>query len=321
MKHYYFIFIFLIFIFSGCVEIKDQKMYTVGISSWGSSPDYDENIARFKDALAAQGFIEGKNILYIIRNANSDVEEQLEIAEYFNDKNVDLIYSLTTPGTIIIKSANEKIPIVFSIVTYPVEAGIIASLENSGNNLVGTRNYVPVNIQYNEFYKILPKMRKMAFVYHINEPNSKFQLEEFKLFFESKGIEVIGIESIDKEDIAENILKVINDIDAVYASCDTLIQIGGGEVISNIAMKFRKPVFSCIKEPVNNGALFGIISDQYIIGYSAGIKAAKILKGTSPSDIVTESSDEYYIIINKKTAQNIGINIPKSLYLTADEVI
>ena len=98
----------------------------------------------------------------------------------------------------IIKGTAKEIPIVFSIVTYPVESGVIASLESSGNNLVGTRNYVPASRQYRHFSKIVPDMKKIAFVRHLGEPNSAFQKEEFSVFLEAKGISLVDVEAFDK---------------------------------------------------------------------------------------------------------------------------
>ncbi|MFH1762511.1 MAG: ABC transporter substrate binding protein, partial [bacterium] len=128
---YYFSVILLIFL--PCC-LKKNSLKIIGISQWVSNPEYDRNIAGFKDKLAEYGFIENKNLKYIIKIAEADKTKQREIIKSFKDNKVDLIYSLTTPGTLIAKEIIKDIPIVFSIVTYPAKAGVIKSIENSGCN-------------------------------------------------------------------------------------------------------------------------------------------------------------------------------------------
>ncbi|MCJ8273093.1 MAG: hypothetical protein MJK04_27295, partial [Psychrosphaera sp.] len=123
------------------------KDYKIGLSVWS---DYPDSVSGFKQALAEHGFKEGINVEYLLRNAHANAAKQTKIAEEFKNAKLDLVYSLTTPGTIIIKQAlSSATPIVFSIVTYPADAGLIESLDYSGNNLVGTSNFVPLH-HYNQ---------------------------------------------------------------------------------------------------------------------------------------------------------------------------
>ncbi|MEJ1470497.1 MAG: ABC transporter substrate binding protein [Candidatus Sedimenticola sp. (ex Thyasira tokunagai)] len=104
---------------------------SVGISGWGTNPEFGRSIAGFKEGLAENGFVEGENIRFILKNSETDTVIQRQIIESFAKEEVDLIFSLTTPGTLIAKEVTDTIPIVFSVVTYPVEAGVIHSLDSS----------------------------------------------------------------------------------------------------------------------------------------------------------------------------------------------
>jgi len=102
---------------------EEGKLYKIGISVWTG---YPRSVEGFKAAMAEGGFIEGKNISYLYAKSGLDKEKQRQIAEDFKAQRVDLVYSLTTPGTTIIKQIlPPDIPIVFSIVTYPADAGLI----------------------------------------------------------------------------------------------------------------------------------------------------------------------------------------------------
>ena len=124
-----------------------QETVTIGVARWGSNPEFGRSIEGFKQGLAEHGYIEGKNVRFIIKNPETDLNQQRQIIKSFIKAKVDLIFSLTTPGTIVAKEETERmknpIPVVFSVCTYPVESNLIASLKSSENNLVGTRNYVP----------------------------------------------------------------------------------------------------------------------------------------------------------------------------------
>jgi putative ABC transport system substrate-binding protein len=305
-------------------NIKNQdkdNIKTVGIARWVSNSEYDKNIQGFKDALENDGFIEGKNIKFIIENPEANKSKQKEIIQSFIDKKVDLIYSLTTPGTLIAKELVKNKPIVFSIVTFPVDTGIISSLENSGNNIVGTRNYISIEKQYSQFEKIFPNTKKLAFVHRKNEPNSVIQYNEMSTLLNKKGIEILDIAAIDLEDIKTQLNNKINSIDSLYSACDTLIQAGGEEIVIEISKRYKKPSFTCNKDGVKKGALIGDITDFYNIGKTSGRQAALILNGANPSSLLTESPGEDYIIINTKTASEIGIVIPSHVLNETNEII
>ena len=127
--------------------------FKIGIIKWVTNEDFDANISEFKYYVELDGHFNENNLEYLESFSHADKSKHQEIIQRFIDENVDLIYTQTTSGTLIAKEMTQNIPIVFSVVTYPVEAGIIDNLSNSGNNLVGTRNYIPIEIQFDFFYR------------------------------------------------------------------------------------------------------------------------------------------------------------------------
>ena len=301
--------------------LRQDKITTISIARWVSNPEFDRNIEGFKDGLAENGYVEGKNIKFIIENPQADLEVQQNIVESFVEAEVDLIYSLTTPGTLVAKGVTSRIPIVFSIVTYPLETNVIGSLNSSGNNLVGTRNYVSPSKQYFAFESIYPHTKTLAFVHRKGEPNSVIQYNEFRKLLGDRGLTLLDIAAVDLDDMREQLESNLDVIDSMYSACDTLIQSGGEEVVIEYSMKYKKPSFTCNKDGVVKGALVGNITDFYTIGKISGEKAALILQGSEPTWLLTESPREDYIIINKKTSEELGITIPDDLLSRVREVI
>lgn len=321
MKDLLIFFLCVMLIFPSLALAQAKKYFTIGITQWDANACYDHNIVGFKEGLAEKGYLEGKNVRFILRNPRANVDNQVETVQFFVDQHVDLIYSLTTPGTLVAKGVTSKIPIVFSVVTYPVETGIVRSLISSDNNLTGTTNYVAPSRQYFYFEKIYPNTKTLAFIHRKGEPNSEFQYKEFKEYLDKRKVYLMDIAAIDLNDIREKLKANGEKIDALYGACDTLVQTGGADVINEFSHEFKKPSFSCAKEGVEKGALMGNVKDFYAIGRAAGEKAALALDGIPPSKIQVESAVEDELIINTKTANELGLIVPPDLLGKAKEII
>jgi putative ABC transport system substrate-binding protein len=294
----------------------------IGISRWVpfGNKAYDQNVQGFKEALAQAGYQEETDVTYYLETANADGNKQKEIAQSFINRHVDLIYSQTTPGTLIIKEKVSDRPIVFTIVTYPVEAGLIATLQNSGNNLVGTRNWVPVERQLAVFRDIVPTIRSIGFVHRLDEPNSTIQLKEMTHAARPLGIRVVEIAGKGLPELI-TALETAQGVDSIFSACDTLVQGEAEEVIIAFAHKNKLPSFSCNGTGPFRGDLVGTVADFYEIGRQAGEKAALILEGATPASLTTDTVTRPFIYVNQKTADRLGIKIPQNILAEAKEVI
>ncbi len=300
--------------------INQTEAVTIGIAVWGDNDGYYRNVDGFKAGLEKFGFIENKNIKFIIKNAHTDRQAQISIIQDFINDKVDLIYTITTPATLIAKEMTSEIPIVFSIVTFPVESGIIERLDHSGNNLVGTSNHIPINKQLDLFSDITP-LTKIGFVHRYGEPNSDIQFSELKDYADKHGIEIIEIAPRDMTEVEGAVLHVINNVDIFYNACDTLIQTGANKIIIKIALENKKPIVACNEDDVVEGALFGDVANFNELGTRSAQKAALILQGIKPGSLITETQEHANIIINLNTAKLLGIKIPEEIIVIADRII
>ena len=289
---------------------------TVGIARWIDDSEYDKNIAGFKIALSENGFVEGKNIEYVTEIAYGDKMKQQKIIDKFVASDVDLIYSLTTPGTLIAINQN-TIPVVFSIVTFPVEAGIVN--DSDSRIIVGTSNFISVQHQLDTFTKIMP-LTKLGFV-HGDEPNSNIQYDLMKEVGISKGIEVVDLKISSLDDSKTFLSDSIDNVDAFYHACDTLVQSGVEEISIIIALDAGKPTFTCNKEGVYFGSLFGAVVDFQSIGEDSGILASSILKGHEILETPRIVYGDEHHMLNIKMAELLGIEIPTSIVEDSDEII
>lgn len=296
-----------------------ESHYKIGISSWNSNPENLEIIAGFKQGLADYGFHDGETLKLMLRDPNSNIENQINIIQSFIAEPVDLIFTLTTPGTMVAKGITKKIPIVFSNVTYPVEANIIASLDNSQNNLVGTLDYISAAQQFNAFEKLVPGIKAIGFVHHKGDPDSQFQFQEYQQLLNARNIMILDIAAIDNNDIKQQLLQH-KEYNALFTACDTMMQEEGGAAVAAFSLQNKIPNFSCDKDNVQKGALMGYVADPYEIGKLAGNKAALILRGADPDWLQTEALTEGHLIINLNTAKALGITLPPEILNKADTV-
>ena len=320
-KNYVALSLLLFVVLSGCTSPPQSEIKTIGIAQWISSEAYNTNIQGFKDALAENGLIEGRDVRFITENAQTDKEKQREIIRSFVNKKVDLIYTLSTPGTLLAQGFTKEIPIVFSVVTYPVEVGLVQSLNSSGNNFVGTRNYVSPPLQYYTFERLYPYTKTLAFAHRRGEPNSAIQYAEFKKLLDARNIQIIDVSAVNLADLRLQLNTVRDQIDSIYLACDTMIQDGGEEVVIEFSLVYKKPTFSCLDSGVPKGALVSNFIDVYSMGKLSGEKAVLILKGAKPSWLKTESLPGTSIKINLETARKIGIKVPSDLLIDAEEII
>ena len=288
------------------------KQYVVGISTWSN---YARNVEGFKQALIDSGIEEGGSVRFVERSAGADKAQQHSIAKEFAEMKVDLVYSLTTPGTVIIKQIMPiEIPIVFSIVTYPADSGLIESYEYSGNNLVGTSNFVPLSNFVTLLRGINPSAKRVTIFHRTGEPNSKIQAISLKRLFRKAKIEVVDLEASDLIELKALAQQQQGKTDVFVTTTDTLMQGGGEKVLIDVAKVLGIPVLSSNKKGIEGGATFGPVADFYTLGQMSGNMAVKILKGeAAPTDLSSKLMDPPLFLVNKKALAAANLTVPTAM--------
>lgn len=301
-----------LFILGSLINLYGQteRIYKVGISVWTG---YPTNVKGFKEAMARGGLIEGENVKYLYGKSGLNPEKQREIVLGFKKAEVDLVYSLTTPGTIIVKEIMpQTTPIVFSIVTYPADSGLIESFKYSGNNLVGTSNYVELTNYVKLLKTILPHTKALAIFHRKKEPNSKIQAANMIRLLKREGIRTIDLEPESVEEMRQMALDVEPKVDVFMTTTDTLMQSGGERALIEIALDKKIPILSSNKIGIEEGSTFGPVADFYTLGKMSGEMAVKILKeNIATVRLQSKIQDPPLILINRKSTNILGIQVPE----------
>ncbi|EPJ43174.1 MAG: ABC transporter, substrate binding protein [Osedax symbiont Rs2] len=291
---------------------EQASMHTIGVSVWTGYPN---NLKGFKDALAESGVIEGKNLKIIYGKSAGDKQKQTDIAQSFKQQQVDLVYTLTTTGTSIVKEIMPRsTPIVFSIVTYPADSGLIDSFEYSGNNLVGTSNFVPFHLYVDLLTQVLPDAKRVAIFHRKGEPNSQIQAVNLSRLLRKKGIEVLDQQPRDIAQVQKMAELLAGKVDAFITTTDTLMQGGGEKRLIKVAQKLKMPILSSNKSGVEAGSTFGPVADFYTLGYMSGKMAVEILANkVKPTKMQSKLHQPPMILVNRKNLDFLEINMPASI--------
>ncbi len=289
-----------------------DKKYRIGLSVWSGYPD---SVRGFKESLQQAGLIEGQQVEYLYRNAQTDEKKQRAIAAEFASLNVDMVYSLTTPGTLIIKDQlPESTPIIFSIVTYPADAGLIESFDYSGNNLVGTSNYVPLKNYVKLLKKLLPDTKTAAIFHKLGEPNSKIQAAGLIRLLKRAGIKARSQQPRSLDELETMANKISHEVDVFITTTDTLMQNGGEQRLIDISLKTGTPILSSNKQGIKDGSSFGPVADFYTLGKLSGKMAVSVItEDTPPSNMASRLQDPPLMLVNRSSFKTLNIELPAKL--------
>ena len=298
------------------------KVYRLGVLS-GSSAGSPALIA-FQQGLRELGWVEGHNILVDYRFAEGQLERLSALAAEFVRLKVDVIAAGPTPPALAAKTATRTIPIVMLGAADPVELRLVASLAQPGENVTGLAWSVDLKIiakGLELLQEIIPKIRHVAILWYPANPAQGRAVKELQRAAQSLGVELHLTEA-----------RGSNDLDGAYATmAEQRVQavlvvpeaffVEHRARLSELEAKFRLPSMHGLRPNFEAGGLISYGPNIADIWRRAASFVDKILKGANPADLPVEQPTKYELLVNLKTARALGLTMPQSLLLRADEVI
>lgn len=306
--------------FAGCSSSGDSgDKKKVGVVQYIQHPALDSSNKGFIDGLKEKGYEEGKNIEVEQQNAQGKIDVSQQLAGQFVSGKKDLIFAIATPTAQAVANATQDIPIIFTSVTDPVDAGLADSLQSSGKNITGTTDKVNIDEQLELFKKMVPDAKTMGVIYTTSEANSTNQVKELKEVAPKHGLEIkeIGIANINE--INQNLTNAISSIDCLYVPTDNNVA-ASYSLVGDICVKNKIPAVCAEPALVEVGGLVSKGIDYYELGKMAGYKAAEVLDGKNPSDIPIEPMKELKITINTDVQDKLGIKVPEDILNAAEKI-
>ncbi len=290
----------------------------IGFLMFSDETRYLEAAKGIKDKLSEAGYTKS-NTYYIIENAGANKAKVVELTQKFASEKLNLIIALGTSSTVIVAKEIKDVPIVFSVVYDPVEAGIAKSWKSSGNNTTGTSTQVPM-IKVLDSLKLLRPVQRLAVLYTAGEKNSEFNLRDLQNIQAKAGIKIIPVLITADEDIDQLLPEVMDTVDGVYITGSNLVNSRIATIV-DLANKAGVVTVSHLEDLIEKGVLMGVCADSYAVGRLAGEKAVKILHGAKPSSLSVDVLTKFDVILNMKTVREGQFPIPSEFMRTVTKKI
>jgi putative tryptophan/tyrosine transport system substrate-binding protein len=286
-----------------------------------------QNLPLFKvwlDSLRDHGWIEGKNLIIDYRSDEGHAERLPSLAAELVALKPDLIVGPSPQVAVALKSATATIPIVFVAVFDPVGIGLVQSLSRPGGNITGLATYAPgdwIAKRIEILRELVPGASKIALLVNRGNPTHKLVLaNEVSSTARSLDVALPIVEATTADELDTAFASAVaQHADAMIVFGDPLTSQEAPRVTA-LAAQHHLPAIYLFRQFATGGLIvYGPdIADQL---RRAGDYVDKILKGTKPADLPVEQPTKFELLINMKTAKALGLSVPPSLLVRADEVI
>ena len=273
-----------------------------------------------REGLTALGYEEGKNIYFDWRNL-PDEEAARSTAQAFVRDRVDLIVAFENQTMRAVKAATTRIPVVMLHVTAPVESRFIKSFAHPGGNVTGVAGLGDSPAKEVELFKeLVPRLKRLLVLFDAGDSSTRW-LAAVRQAATKLKLELVERQTAQRADI-ERVFAAIKpgDVDGVF-TCSPELRTKFPALILALSSNRHLPLEGHRREWVEQGALFSYNLDLRSVGKTAARYVDQILKGTKPADLPVEQSSQLQLIINLKTAKALGLTIPQSVLVRADEII
>jgi putative ABC transport system substrate-binding protein len=290
----------------------------VGILQFGSFDALTKAKDGFIAGLSEAGFNDGSNIEIKILNPEADSGSNKQMADTLA-AGQDLVYGIATPSATALKnsvdSTGRNIPVVFSAVTDPVGAKLVASLEKPGANVTGMSDLGPIEKEL-DLLDLFSGIDKVATLITATEANSIYQEDIAKAILAKKGLTEVAKSINNATEISAAVSSIPSDVDALWIPTDDTIAANMATIKSAVEGRTSPLIVMACDVGMIDGSVIAMGVDYEELGKQAGAKAAKILNGADPASIPVETADKSVISINKTWATKIGLNLPDALLKT-----
>ena len=281
------------------------------------------HLRAFVQAMRDLGWVEGTNIQYRIVSASGDVDRLDALANQLIGQNVELIVAASSAGTRAAQRATKTIPIVMVAASNALDSGFIASLAKPGGNITGVSNQREEALRklIEILHEVLPEARRIGIL--LNERNPSYRTLSAAAQSACSALNLVGLPVVAsvREQFAGAIAEIVRQQSQAVVIVPDPVYLNERTNLQKLMQAARLPAAYGLREHVVAGGLLSYASDLAGNYRSAATYVDRILKGAKPAELPVEQPTKYELTLNLKTARALGITIPQSVLLRADEVI
>ena len=297
---------------------QSTRVWRIGfISGGGYSASY---LNALRDGMRDRGYEVGKNYVIESRFADGRYERLPAMAADLVKRNVDVIVGSTTPATDAAKRATGSIPIVMALVGDPVASGFVASLARPGGNVTGlSLANTDVSSKWLELARIVGS--QIGVLADANQPTAKWHVQNIQNAAQRLGITILVVYAPAANDIESALASLAREHVTTVIVAPSGMFAFNREQIAQSAVKLRIASIATSREYAESGALLSYGQDYRAFVRRSAIYVDRIFKGAKPGDLPVEQPTIFELVINRATARQLGLTVPKELLLRADEVV
>jgi putative ABC transport system substrate-binding protein len=281
-------------------------------------------VPAFRQGLKEQGFVEGQNLAVEYRWADGHYERLPDLFAELVRRNVAVLAATGgQPSPEVAKAATQTIPIVFTTNGDPVKKGLVASLSRADGNATGVTIFGPPAVakRLQLLHELVPEAVAIAYLSNPNNPNATLELSAAQEAAHSLGINLHVLRASNDTEIESAFAAMSQQkVGALIGASDTFL-FGRRAQIVSLAARFRIPATYYLREFAQAGGLMTYGNNLAATYRLVGNYVGRILKGEKPGDLPILQATEFEFVINLKTAKSLGLSIPASMQLVADEMI
>lgn len=300
---------------------RPEKPYRIGYLAVAPGPT--PRTQSFLDGLRNLGYVEGRDFVMEYRRSGEQIERLPELAADLVRINVDVIVAATTIAALPAKRATGTIPIVFAGGTYPVERGLVSSLARPGGNVTGVTLHVGFAKHLQLLKEMAPRISRIAYFYSppVGDDYTSTVLAGLEADARAFNVKIDPVAVRDAADVdrafAEFMRNGTNGLLVEPAS--VLLRVR--DRVCGLALKQGLPVVSRGRELADAGCLASYGENFDEVFRRAATYVDRILKGMKPAELPVEQPTQFELVINMKTARALGLTIPPSVLLRADQLV
>ena len=300
------------------------KIYRIGFIQTSAPGEIEHLDKALVEGLRELGYVEGRNIVIERRAAEGKQERLPALAVEIVRLKVDVIVTGSNPVIAAVKQATTTIPVVMAVSRDPVGAGFIASLARPGGNITGLSNDSDSQIQGKNvglLKETVPRIARVAYLWNPDPPGAGIYRKVAESAARKLGIRFQSVEARGRNELEGAFAAMVRErADGVVVASDPVLFSARSRIVL-LAQRHRLPAGYALREFAEVGGLMSYGSNIAQQFRRAAVYVDKILKGAKPGDLPVEQPTKFELVINLKTAKELGITIPQTVLLRADELI
>ncbi len=288
-----------------------------------SDPDQKAMVSVFTLALEDLGWKEGANIRIDRRCAEGDVTGLRTQASELARLGLDVIFAQGTPATTALRQAAPTTPLVFVNISDPIGSGLVSSLAYPGGNITGFTNYeLSMGGKWLEILKdIAPRIIRVAAIFNPDNPALAGLSRSIEAAASTLGIQVVQRPSRNAEELERTISAFASEPNGGLLVLLDFVTLAHRDLIIRLATQHRLPAGYALRIFAASGGLISYGVDPVDLFRRAASYVDRVLKGVKPADLPVQQPIKFELVINLKTAKELGLAVPETLLARADEVI